>query len=639
MRLKVFVLLSVLSAASACAEVPWRLFHGGLRTVDAQVRAIDAQRDGLPGFPRLQIHERAGFHSGFAPTEDSLRWVQVDLGMEYDLDLVVLVPAVLGGADAYGFPRGFRVDASTDPLFAASIPLSEHAQEEAVLMPAPWCVSGRGVRARYVRVSATRLVAQEGNRSWFFFCLGELLVFSGGRNVALRSAVEAPRSVETLPTWSPRHLVDGTHPLGLPVAEDSVRTNGWHSAISSAPEIARWVQVDLGLPLPIDEVRIVPAHPADYPDRPGFGFPRRFKVEADGKMVVDCTEEDFPAPGDTAVAFPTPGLLAQTIRITATRLWERSGDFVFAAGELQVFSSGTQVASGARVTAADSTRTGLWKPEFLVDGCTSSGRLVSEREWLLKLSQRRVLLGERDLLVERRRALEAVAQERAVWAACGIGVGVVGIAGFLGVRSRRSRRREMEGLRERISRDLHDEIGSQLGSIRLMSELALREKGGDVESLREIRRMAGEAAESMRGIVWLVREGEVPVLSSLVEAVRNSAGALLKGVAWTVDSSDLDAGIQAPLAFHRNVFLFFREAAHNVVRHATATRVHIRIAGRQNRFMLSVTDDGRGFDLSAVREGHGMANLRHRAASLGGKVRIVASPGRGTDITLEVPLE
>ena len=93
-------------------------------------------------------------------------------------------------------------------------------------------------------------------------------------------------------------------------------------------------------------------------------------------------------------------------------------------------------------------------------------------------------------------------------------IGVVSCAGFSVLHSRRLREREMESLRQRMARDLHDEIGSHLGSIRLMSELALRD-GRDADSLEEIHRLAGEAAESMRGIIWLVREGDATKLAVL----------------------------------------------------------------------------------------------------------------------------
>jgi signal transduction histidine kinase len=563
--------------------------------------------------------------------------VQVDLGVERELDEVVVVPAMIGAAEAYGFPRRFRVDASNDPLFADSMPLLDHTNDDASPVLAPWHIAAHGVKARFVRFTATKLSPQPGMSSQFIFCLGELLVFSGGRNVALHGDVLAPNAVETLPTWSPKHLVDGTHALGLPVKAGEKYSNGWHSAISSTADATKWVQVDMGSKQRLDEIRLIPAHPRDYPDRFGFGFPRRFKVEADGQVVFDSTSADFANPGDTPVAFPTPGLQAQVVHITATRLWERSGDFVFALAELQAFDGGKDLALGSVVTSSDETTTGAWKSEHLVDGLSSSGVLIDEAGWLAGLSKRRELMGELGTLASAQAAALSVAQTRTVWLAGLILLGVASFAVVAVLHSRRVREREMETLRQRISRDLHDEIGSHLGSIRLMSELALRE-GAASESLDEIHRLAGEAAESMRGIIWLVREGDAPKLTSLVEAMRQGAAALLKGIDSHLQVSTGDDAATASLTFHRQVFLLFREAVHNIAKHANATKVDIEVSWQSRRFRLCIVDNGCGFDVAAVTAGNGLANLRHRAEVIGGELKFTSEPGKGTRITLEACL-
>lgn len=598
---------------------------------------MQAQLAALPSSPTAQPHEHAGFHSGFAPQPDSIRWVQIDLGAEYALDAVVVVPAMLGSVEAYGFPRRFRIDASNDPLFGESETLLDQTGDDVAPQFAPWHVAAGQVKARYVRFTATRLAPQPRLAGRHIFCLGELLVFSGGRNVALHAAVFAPNSVETLPTWSPKHLVDGCHALGLPVQPDDVNGNGWHSAISITADATKWVQVDLGSMRHIQEVRLIPAHPRDYPDRFGFGFPLRFKIEADDRTLFDSSGVDFPNPGDTPVAFPTPGLRAQAIRITATSLWERSGDFVFALAELQVFDGGKDIALGASVTHSDDTITSSWSPEGLVDGRSSSGLLLDEVAWLAALSQRREFSQQIAALDAARSAAMLTAQSRTVYLAA-ISTLIAMAGGFVLLqRSRRSRRQEIESLRHRISRDLHDEIGSHLGSIRLMSELALRE-GPDTESMEEIHRLAGEAAESMRGIIWLVREGDAPKLASLVEAMRQSATSLLKGIDWHLQAPSSDASMTASLEFHRQVFLFFREAAYNIARHAKATQVTVEVTWQAKLFHLRIDDNGCGFDADAITAGNGLANLRHRAEVLGGTLHITSAPGNGTHITLEAAL-
>ena len=635
--------LALLGTTVARAGVPWAWLNAELAGIDQQREKLHAQRAALPVPPTAQPHAHAGFHSGFAPQADSIRWVQIDLGKACALDAVVLVPAMLGSVEAYGFPRRFRIDVSNDPLFGESATLLDQTGEDVIAKLAPWHVPARQIEARYVRFTATRLAPQPRLTKRFIFCLGELLVFSGGRNVALHAEVLAPNSVETLPTWSPKHVVDGCHALGLPVHPDDVNGNGWHSGIATTADVTKWVQVNLGSLQSVQEIRLIPAHPRDYPDRFGFGFPQRFKVEADGRMIFDCTIRDFPNPGDTPVAIPTPDLRAQNIRIIATRLWERSGDFVLAFGELQAFDGGQDIALGARVTSSDDTITPSWSREGLVDGRGSSGALLDEASWLAALSQRREIDRQLAVLDAAHASALLVAHARAGYLA--VACAVIGLAGgfVLLQRSRRSRRQEMEALRHRISRDLHDEIGSHLGSIRLMSELALRE-GADTESMEEIHRLAGEAAESMRGIIWLVREGDAPKLASLVEAMRQSATSLLKGIDWHLQTPSSDESTTASLEFHRQVFLFFREAAYNIARHAKATKVTIEVTWQAKHFHLRIDDNGCGFDADAVTAGNGLANLRHRAEVLGGTLRIRSfdcqskPQAPGTQITLDAPL-
>ena len=253
------------------AGEPLAWLNGEIGKVEEQRQVLESALTALPASPMPQPHERAGFHSGFAPRSDVVRWVQVDLGMERALDAVVVVPAMLGAAEAYGFPRRFRVDASNDPLFADSVPLLDQTGADVTPLLAPWHMAAHEVKARYVRFTATKLSPQPGMSARFIFCFGEILVFSGGRNIALGCEVFAPNAVETLPTWSPKHLVDGTYALGLPVRSGAGKySNGWHSGISSTADATKWVQVDLGSKQRLDEIRLIPAHPRDYPDRFGF---------------------------------------------------------------------------------------------------------------------------------------------------------------------------------------------------------------------------------------------------------------------------------------------------------------------------------------------------------------------------------
>jgi len=155
-------------------------------------------------------------------------------------------------------------------------------------------------------------------------------------------------------------------------------SNGYHSAIHAQPESLAWIQVDLGAVVAIDEIRLIPARPTDFADTPGFGFPARFHVELSnepafaraGRVHVGVRPDHQNAPDEPYVIRPEHRS-ARFVRVTATRLWKRLEDYVFALGEIEVISSGVNRARGARVTALDSIEAGRWGRAKLVDGFDS----------------------------------------------------------------------------------------------------------------------------------------------------------------------------------------------------------------------------------------------------------------------------
>ena len=206
--------------------------------------------------------------------------------------------------------------------------------------------------------------------------------------------------------------------LPLPTVGAVSPTNGYHSAIASMPDVTKWVQVDLGGALPIEEVRLLPARPTDFPDTPGFGFPVRFRVAASNDpdfqnsvLIADQSQEDFPNPGDTRVRLHVPATSARYVRVTAERLWKRTNDYVFALAEMQIFSHGVNVAPGRPVSALDSIEGGRWGMRHLVDNFDSRNALPEPSDPAVAL---RTALEDRIAAGELARTRERDAQTDAV---------------------------------------------------------------------------------------------------------------------------------------------------------------------------------------------------------------------------------
>ena len=206
-------------------------------------------------------------------------------------------------------------------------------------------------------------------------------------------------------------------------------------------------------------------------------------------------------------------------------------------------------------------------------------------------------------------------------------------------RNHRERRRELEALRQRIARDVHDEIGSGLGTIALLSQMAGAKQSHPEEARQdfsEINHLSREVTESLRDIVWLIRPG-TRTLGDLAQRLRETAASMLAAVPHEFTVDPAVQGRALPLEFKRQVLLVFKEALHNLMRHASAGRAVVKVGGDATQFTLELEDDGRGFDPAAPVSGAGLTGMKQRAATLGGRLDIDSKPGGGTRLRLVVP--
>lgn len=198
-------------------------------------------------------------------------------------------------------------------------------------------------------------------------------------------------------------------------------------------------------------------------------------------------------------------------------------------------------------------------------------------------------------------------------------------------------------MRLRIAGDLHDEIGSGLSGIALSGDLLhnrIKQDAAQSELVRRITHNARELATSLDTIVWLV-DPQKDTLIDFVTRCKTTANELLEGLVVHYHIDIPEESFKYPMSgsYRRNLFLLYKEALHNVVRHAQAheVRIEMKVTHTKN-LQLSIRDDGKGFDPDSATGGNGLDNLRHRAESLGSDLKIQSSPGSGSLISLEVKL-
>lgn len=657
-------------ACGACtAEAGWfdstvRLLSPEWRRMDAERGQIEQELATLPPAPAPHYTERLGYHSGYSNSPETVEWVEMNLEREENIDAIVLIGAASnngGSAPAgYGFPVRFRVEVRTGGARDERHVIADFTRKDfpnpgalPVYIPTP----GRQVRS--VRITATRLYREE---SRYLLALGEVMIFQGKYNIAARLKRldrSVSRTTGAVPVWGTVNLADGHTVLGPPVGTHRSPTLGYQSKLVNLnrdPNPApRWVQVDLGQSVKVDEVRVFPAHPPEFAHRPGFGYPPEWKVEVsnDEGFQEAATlwdfDEDVPFglrlevnPGDNVATFFARGEQARYVRFTAQQLFNANGQYNLALAEMQVWSDGKNVALGRPVKAFDSMENKGWSMAALVDGFNSQANIVDWPEWLEGLSKRREAIQRIAALDVRRSALLQSAEQLAWWLATGAGLTIV-LALLASVwRQRRIRQAEMEALRQRISRDLHDEIGSSLGSIALISQEASAVADDPAlvrRELGEIQSIARQTVDSMRDIARLV-QSETYGQGDLAGHLKEIANRMLRNLPHEMHLENGAASVRIPVDRQRDLVLIFKETLHNILKHAHATKVEVTLAQVRECVELRVQDDGRGFETGAKPKtgGMGLTNLRRRAEKHGGEVRIASQVGTGSTVTISLPV-
>ena len=651
----VFTMGAVLSCPCDAAEADGSILgmvSPEMRQIDATSVELQKQLTNLPPAPVPQATARLGWHSEYASSDTQAEWVELNLGESQVLDAVVLIaPPPNGGTvgAGYGFPRRFYVELIGEGEETGRTMLAEHTDADfpnpgtlPVVLPAG------GRLAQKVRITATRLFGEDGR---FFFALGELMLLRGKENLGARiepagpDAVRASSSQGTRPDWGRINLVDGHNALGPPLGSERSPTLGFHSGRVSESHLTDppWVELDLGHATLVDEVRLFPAHPPDFAHSHGYGFPVRYQIEL--REDDDATPIVLPAPqsgsysalpGDNVIAIPG-GHYARHVRLNALEPHVSNGGALLALAEMQVWSGGQNIATGASVKASGTQEADHWSNAALVDGFTSVANILDWPEWLSGLSQRREIEHQLATLADRREAIVRSWQHR------GIAAGVLALLVIIAAillwlhRQRKARHLELERLRERIAQDLHDEIGSSLGSIALIAQDIRVDDPQARDDLAEIKSIADESVAAMRDITRLVQSDrygsdDLPLL------LRETAERLLRGLSHRIDLDDDHAWTRhLSVDRQRDLVLICKEALHNITRHAAATEVRIHLTPTHDALVLTIQDNGQGFDPAAATSGMGLTNLRRRAEKHRGRVDLNSTP-QGTTLTLTLPL-
>ena len=231
------------------------------------------------------------------------------------------------------------------------------------------------------------------------------------------------------------------------------------------------------------------------------------------------------------------------------------------------------------------------------------------------------------------------------WFQVGLSWVVFGLL-FIAYRIRVRQLLALERVRHGIARDLHDDMGSTLSSISILSQVARdHQRQHRPEQAAALLEQIGDSSrrmlDAMDDIVWAINPAH-DSLEDVTARMRSFASELLeaRGIDFTFRADPSVQGLRLDMRARREFFLIFKEAINNLAKYAQCRHAHIRFTYGHGQLHLTVQDDGIGFDptLPAQGGGNGLANMHSRAAALAGQLTIETAPGQGTTLHLKIPL-
>jgi signal transduction histidine kinase len=620
----------------------------------------------LPQHHPRTLPDRFGYHSepvNIGAESDA----QIDIAFDFDPELgaIAFVPAfVPEEAGAYAFPKRFKIDVlESGGRWADGRWVRDEKRQKWTevanwlnedypdpgLYPVFFNWTGRPV----YRVRIT-VPGRQSETNDAFHAFGEIYLFRQkngrlGDNMAVWGETvhfTATGALSKPPLWDVRYVYDGVAGLGMPLSEETAPVEDlmveWEDDAGPGKPVR--IVLDLGKIRQIGRVQLWPSEAPHGMALAGFGFPGAVSVELSAtpafeestRFKVEKTHARMVRSNLLNVI--TGACKARYIRITVSDLSVYQGKTILGLGEIRVAEFDDVWSLNCNLSAEGIPAGSQNQLPRLVDGYSRHRRILREAEWIKGLAQRRPL--DRYLaVVERQLASVRDAWNRtqlrfSLWIG---GLLCAGLLGALGLQ-RLQRRRVLKGLRTRITRDLHDEVGSSLGGISLIAERLEEDlqDAGIGEDLADLSLLAREAAASLRDVVWVVDQGTIN-LHDLLQKLVERAERVLYNVDVSAEIPPDLPDLVLPLTAKRHLIMYFKEVMHNCAQHSGASRVQIKVSLNE-QLCIGFTDNGCGFDPAAQTDGWGLESMKKRAEELGGRALINSRPGAGTVVELQVPV-
>lgn len=605
-------------------------------------KILSGELEKLPLTRRFFRGDSFGFHSSVKPRDE--KWT-LRLPVAGVATAICLVPAVAAQGDRvepFAFPKRFSIVANL-PAGAGKLIIADWTKVDfplqdstPVVFSFPWQI--------YTSIDFIIEKGQMSDRG-HFFALEELFLYRPVHEKQFPTVVEIAEAdcIVAEPFWSPAYLTDGLTTLGPAFMEKLESPTESVVTIPDSTSSQQTIILELARKQLIWSIDLYPISDPENPALQTESFPGKIEIDfgnsvefPDAVGSVDATPLLRPVPpGGNPVNVRFEPRLASFIRLRCEATPSADKMAQFGLAEIRVNDAHSLADSEVTLKGFPATV----DPRLFSDNRANGYRLGDPLPWIIQLIRRVVVKSE---LAEVEAAMTVLqsAQQRSLRALV-IGVGGSLVLLFSSVLLWQKRKSLAENLRvrRRIQQDLHDEIGSNLGTVSLVTSHLLRADlpAEYLEELTDVNRSAREATSSLREVIWLT-DKSILTLDKAFIYMQMRAEQMVHDCKLVVEAPKYVPSRPISSVFKRNLFLLFTEAIHNSQKHAHATKVVVTLGIAGSDITIRVADNGCGFEALTIREGIGMQSMRDRAAQLAGKIQITSIPSGGTTVEFTTKL-
>ncbi len=573
--------------------------------LESKLGNIDSQLENLSSFSLRGGTGAIGYRSTWGA---STQWIEILLDKSYPLDEIILVPCLWRHpSKAFlpdAFPKKLRILAGSDHGRTQTEIASYSQSEDFPKGIEPLVIPLSGIEASWVRIEATEL-SERYFDSKKVFQLSEVLLFSGEENIALNRPIKFSstdrRGVSRV--WNERYAVDGFVPY-LMDSSQGARSNAFIAVAEENPNIT----LDLEEVKPISRIHLHAVEQSDTVPQAyaaGLGIPDRMRIQ--GSLTADFSDAvdllNFHK-GNALQTGPIiirkfPETLCRYIRLipqvveSSPQASTRPAQVGFS--EIEVLSRGENVALNKTATSHD-LKFGQRSLSALTDGNNLYGEILTLREWMSELAKRGELERQRPSVLAELN-LRYDRQEKLLNRMVQLVILLIVVIGFVIMVDRHFRMQKINQIRERIAADLHDELGANIHTIGLISDMAKNamdsreELRSLLDEIRVYTEKSGDAARYCTNI--LEARG---VCEDLVDEMTQFANRSLADIEQEFYVAGEEILKELPTHTRIDLLLFYKECLTNILRHSGASKVKTRLFADSKTISMIVSDNGIGLE-------------------------------------------